>query len=112
MTRPGRIACVNPACRRTAADAGDGAAIICGKCWKLLPPAVRNRYLQLKRRERRLLKLIDKRARHGAIDRASIGAIEHRITLQMAENWQLMRDCFHRPDKPVGLDGFLKEMGL
>jgi hypothetical protein len=41
-----------------------------------------------------------------------IERIEHRITEQEAENWQLMRDYFRTSEKPLGLEGFLQEMGL
>lgn len=113
MTKPGRLPCVNPACRRTACAEQFGERdIICRKCWNLLPLAVRNRYQQLRRREKRLLRLIGRRATDGTIRREVIDRIQHRITDQAAENWQLMRDYFRTSKKPLGLEGFLQEMGL
>jgi hypothetical protein len=54
MTKPGRIACEIPFCRRTAPAEkyGDDAQIICGKCWRLADPATR-------RENRRLYRLAD-----------------------------------------------------
>ena len=42
MTRPGRIACAIPFCRRTApAEKFPDDEIICGKCWRMADPALR-----------------------------------------------------------------------
>ena len=113
MTKPGRLACVNPSCNRTASAEKFGEAdIICAKCWKLLPQALRNRYRQLRSRETRLLKLIGRRLMHHDIAPEEIIRIEHRQAALCAENWQLMRDYFRHGDKPVGLEGFLQEMGM
>jgi hypothetical protein len=113
MTKPGRLPCVNPRCRRTAPASQFGECdIICRACWKLLPQRLRDRYAQLRRREKRLSKLVEKRVMRGNIAADVIERIEHRITDQEAENWQLMRDYFRTSEKPLGLEGFLQEMGL
>ncbi|MDI1264989.1 MAG: hypothetical protein PS018_17200 [bacterium] len=114
MTRPGRLPCVNPHCGRTApADEFGDTDIVCSKCWKLLPQPVRARFRQLRRRERRLLQLIDRRLRSGApISRGTASYLEGRITSAFAENWQLIRDYFRVSEKPLGLEGFLQEVGL
>jgi hypothetical protein len=72
---------------------------------------LRDRYAQLRRREKRLLKLVEKRVMRGNIRPEMIERIEHRITDQEAENWQLMRDYFRTSERPLGLEGFLQEMG-
>lgn len=43
MTKPGRIACEGIGCRRTASAEkyGPETKIICGKCWRLAPKALR-----------------------------------------------------------------------
>lgn len=113
MTKPGRLPCVNPACRRTAcAEQFGDVDIICAKCWRVLPLPLRTRYQQLARRQKRLLKLIERRVMRGDIAPETIERIEHRLTDHLAENWQLMRDYFRTSKKPLGLEGFLQEMGL
>ncbi len=51
MTRPGRIRCEAVGCRRTAAAAkySPDTIIICGKCWRLAPRALRLRRLAAER---------------------------------------------------------------
>lgn len=114
MTKPGRIPCINPNCRRTApADKCEpGSEIVCHKCWKLLPKAITNRYRTLHRRERKLLKLIEK-----SIGKRSIGTVRYARLKGMIEelrwkNWQEIRAYLVRPEKPIGLEGFLEEMGM
>ena len=54
MTKPGRIPCIVPGCRRTAPDNGEYAQeIICGKHWRLIPKHQRKRYQKLARIVRR-----------------------------------------------------------
>lgn len=74
MTRPGRIPCEVPFCRRTAPAAkfGEGARIICQKHSKLADPRVR-----------RIYKLARRRARKNPNDEAA-----HRIWDRM---WERMR---------------------
>jgi hypothetical protein len=113
MTKPGRLPCVNPACRRTAsAEQFGDSDIICAKCFKMLPRAIRDRYQQLRRREKRLLKFIERRVLRNGIRPELVNGIEHLFAAQLAENWQLMRDYFRYGKKPLGLEGFLQEMGL
>lgn len=52
MTKPGRIPCVVPFCRRTADEAKypSGTVIICGKHWRLAPASWRRRRSKLERR--------------------------------------------------------------
>lgn len=54
MTKPGRIPCVVPFCRRTADAAKfEGCEIICGKHWRMASGTLRRRHSRLIRRYRR-----------------------------------------------------------
>jgi hypothetical protein len=51
MTKPGRIPCCVPFCRRTARDEGiKGQEVICGKHWRLADRTLTRRYKRLQRR--------------------------------------------------------------
>jgi hypothetical protein len=110
----GRIRCINPRCRRTAAveKHPDSDEIVCGKCWRSVPLALRSGLRALEKRERRVLRLIDRRVAVGAISERTI---EHLRTMFVARHdaiWQRIRNYFVVPDKPAGLEGFLAEIGL
>lgn len=106
-----RIPCLNQRCRRTAPSEkyGPDAEIVCGKCWKLLPKAVSDRYRRLKRLRRRLERLARARIRKGGTLPDGFGVALDR---QMAANWAEIHNYFVQPEKPVGLDAFLEEMGM
>ncbi len=109
-----RIPCLNPRCRRTA-PAGKyepGEEIVCGRCWKLLPKRVTDTYKALNRHERRLLRLVERRVARRTITREKIDEIRRRMEARKARNWAEIRSYFLRPEKPVGLDNFLKEVGF
>lgn len=55
MTKPGRIPCEVPFCRRTAdaAKYPEGTRIICGKHWRTAPVTWRARWGRLRKRYRR-----------------------------------------------------------
>lgn len=115
MTAPSRIPCINPRCRRTApAEKYEpGEEIICRTCFKLLPAAVAARYRALHKRERRLLRLVEKAITRGKIGEPRVLRLQGTIQGLRLKNWQAMRAYFQEPgDKPVGLDAFLEEMGL
>ena len=63
-----------PGKRTAPADEFGDSEIICAKCWKLLPQPVRSRFKQLRRREKRLLRLIDRRVRAGDIRRTLVAS--------------------------------------
>lgn len=51
MTKPGRIPCCVPFCRRTSKDDGiDGQEVICGKHYRAANKTLRRRYAKLRRR--------------------------------------------------------------
>jgi hypothetical protein len=112
--KPGRIPCINPACRRTApAEKCPGCdQIICRGCFRALPAAVRARHRALDRRGRRLNRLTEKAlARHtrcyGWL--RDLWALYDRLC---DRNWRQIRDHYLRPARPAGLDPHLEELGL
>lgn len=112
MTQPGRISCLNPNCRRTCADDGETTKMICGKCWRLLPPALREERNRFNARNRRLLRLAKKRLAAGTVSVETIEAIAERQVWQQETIWRRIEACFKAPETPVGLDSFLHEVGL
>lgn len=57
-----RIACINPNCRRTAAQEKHPGStwIICGKCYRAMPGRFRARWKALNKRSRRLPRISEK----------------------------------------------------
>lgn len=109
-----RIPCLNPRCRRTAPrdKYADSAEIVCAKCWKLLPQAVRDRYRALGRRDRRLLRRIERRVALGNISSALVERLREGLWRAHCRHWDEIRSYFLAPAKPVGLDAFLEDTGL
>lgn len=114
MIENGRILCVNPYCGRTAAveKMHDANGIVCGKCWRKLPQELRDRYRVLKRRDRRIERLALKRAAKGVVRSAQLNHLESLLRGHQQRNWSRIRNYFLRPESPIGLEGFLKEVGL
>jgi hypothetical protein len=51
MTKPGRIPCIIPFCKRTGDAAKfEGCQIICGKHWRMASPVLRRRRSKMERR--------------------------------------------------------------
>lgn len=109
-----RIPCINPRCRRTAPASRyePGEEIICRPCFRLLPKSVADRYRTLNKRERRLLRLIDKRLKAGTISADFIDDLQNRFEARRTENWLAMRAFFRPADRPEGIDAFLEEFRL
>lgn len=114
MIENGRIRCINPGCRRTASQEKhpDWNEIVCGKCWRKLPQELRDRYRALQRRDRRIGRLVMKRAAKGIAKPAQLNHMEDLLNGHQRRNWSRIRNYFLRPEKPVGLEGFLQEVGL
>lgn len=116
MTAPDRIACLNPTCRRTASRAKMGAVcseIICGKCFRALPVDMRARHRALWARLRLVRRGILRRQNVlRDISPQSAQWLEDRAVAALNEQWEDIRSYVIRPSKPVGLDGFLQEIGL
>lgn len=110
-----RLRCVNPNCRRTAAQEKfpESDSICCAKCWKLLPKKFVDRYKELARRQRKFHRKIMKLQAQGDFNHATpVHEAEYALSHMIYENWQQIRNFFVEPDGPMGLDRFLKETGL
>jgi len=109
-----RIPCINPSCRRTApADSYEpGEEIICRGCWRLLPPDLAARWKRFNRRERRLIRRIERRVARNEIPAGRVRVIGVRMEARRAVIWSEICAAFRSPEKPVGLDAFLRETGL
>lgn len=114
MIENGRILCINPCCKRTAAEEKypDCSEIVCGKCWRKLPQHLRDRHRALKKRDKRIERLVMKRAANGIAKPAQLDTLEALLNRHDHRNWSRIRNYFLTPEQPVGLEGFLKEVGL
>jgi hypothetical protein len=105
-----RIRCINPTCRRTAAqDKHPGSSqIICGKCWRAIPDRMRMRWRQLHRRWKRIERTMRKRS--------TDSTTWNRIVERLESAWdRLEADVvryFTASETPVGIEDFLKENGI
>lgn len=105
-----RIPCINPLCRRTAAqDKFPGSTqIICGKCWRAVPDRIRRRWKQLKTRWKRLERAMRKNHVHGET--------WSRVVDRLESAWdRLDADVVHyftTSETPAGIEDFLKENGI
>lgn len=97
-----RIPCINPRCGRTwPAEKCSGSEVICSKCFALQP--------DLRARYRRLSKLLRHSRRYP--QKWTPQKLERLYDLFDA-NWSKLKMSFLMPDRPIGLDVFLEEMGL
>lgn len=108
---PERIPCINPRCRRTFANDGRSGEIVCGKCFRCLPVAVRGEHRRLWREirkwERRIMRTVDE------IQASRMRGIRDRLVDHLNRHWNSdIITFFLAPEKPEGLDGFLEEVGL
>ncbi|ESW92684.1 hypothetical protein NKL07_22155 [Mesorhizobium sp. C280B] len=107
-----RIPCVNPRCRRTAAQEKfpDSHEIICGRCFRALPAAFRAEHRrcwrEINKWERRILRTAD------PLKAQRMRDICNEWVDRLNAGWIEIRRSIERPDKPVGLDAFLEEVGL
>lgn len=116
-----RVPCLNPRCGRTFKRQHEEEETICGKCWRLLPPSVRHRDRQLRRRwklvERLEAKGTGHRRRGRKFGKPNIGAPQsYTMALKMQQiwrrHWNRVRNFYLAPEKPVGLEAFFEEVGL
>ena len=109
----GRIPCVNPRCRRTAAaDKYEGnPEIICEKCFRTLPDAVRHEHRRFWREIRKWDRRIARNA--DGLKAARMHSVRERFNRMLNQHWDTdIKAYFVAPVKPVGLDAFLEEVGL
>ena len=112
MTKPGRIPCINPTCKRTApADKYEpDCEIICGKCFRALPAELRTEHRrywrEIRKWERRITRTSDEIKIQRMID------IVDKWAFKLRANWQNIREHVTEPERPAGIENFLSEMGL
>lgn len=109
-----RICCVNPRCGRTAPKDkyGESTDIICRRCWKQLPKEIADRFRTLRRRDKMLSRLVDKRFAAGTMPQYRFSMLGNLIDGQARKNWNAIRAYFRDPEKPEGLENFLADIGL
>lgn len=112
--KPGRIPCLNPRCRRTApADKyPPGTEIICGKCFRNLPKALKERHRRHERRYRKLRRAYRRREVRGTLPGLVGGRFGHTACKVLDASWVRIRRYYREPERPHGLDAFLEEAGL
>ncbi|MDQ0135724.1 hypothetical protein J2T08_003645 [Neorhizobium galegae] len=109
-----RIPCLNPNCRRTAAQEKypNSSNIICGKCWKAMPAEFRRRWKTLKSRDRRLGRIHNKTAYRRQEREEQWG----RIATRFDRAWEALDlsiiHYFTASEAPIGIEDFLKENGI
>jgi len=109
-----RIPCINPRCRRTA-PAGryaPGTEIICGKCLRALPKELRDRFRLIRRSLRTLERRVRRAVAQGRFTPEGGDVMIGRGLRRQDETWARIKAYYETPDKPVGLDAHLEEIGL
>jgi len=106
-----RTPCINPRCRRTFKAEEHGGEVVCGKCFRTLPEAVRNEHRgywrEIRKWDRRITRTGDE------LKIARMRAISSRIERRLAQHWDReIKPFFVAPQKPAGLDAFIEEIGL
>lgn len=105
-----RIPCINQRCGRTSKADGSGE-MICGKCFRALPVAMRRRDRQCRRRLTGLRRKIE--IKIAKVENWSRLGRMHDAALRLFyRNWERMRLYYVEPERPAGLDTFLEEVGL
>ncbi|MBD9539968.1 hypothetical protein IB276_10945 [Ensifer sp. ENS04] len=109
-----RIACINPTCRRTAPRAKfpDSRYIICRGCWNKLPALIKDRWNAIKTRHRIFQRLIRKPKFSADARLEQWRRVDRRMTLAEHALDASILHFFEAGQDPVGLDNFMKEIGL
>ncbi len=104
---PGRVGCVNPICGRTEAQEKfpGCTSIICDACFKQVPD-LRREFRELWASYRKVERAA--RRRGEAKTSRALWIIGRRIDA----NWRAIEAAFTAPEKPEGLEQFLKEVGF
>ena len=110
MLAADRTPCINPRCRRTFKREHDGE-MICGKCFRMLPEAVRKEHRgywrEIRKWDRRIARTSDE------LKIPRMRAIRRQVSFNLSEHWDAhIKAPLLAPDKPAGLDTFLEEVGL
>lgn len=106
-----RTPCINPSCRRTGPADKFPGEMICGKCFRTLPAAVRadhRRYWrEIRKWQRRIARTGDE------LTAVRMRGVVDRLFRVLGLHWdQQIKPLFVAPVKPEGLDAFLEEVGL
>lgn len=106
-----RAPCINPRCQRTGPADKFPGEMICGKCFRTLPDAVRKEHRrywrEIRKWERRITRTGDQ------MKLVKMHNIVWRLTHLLNRHWESeIRARFLAPEKPEGLDAFLDEIGL
>lgn len=112
MTKPGRIPCINPTCKRTASveKHPDSDEIICGKCFKALPAELRAEHQRCWREMNKWRRRITRTSDEIRLHRMAM--VLYRAHEHLMANWSKIREHVIEPDRPAGIDTFLSEMGM
>ncbi|MGS1095821.1 hypothetical protein ACVCNR_14685 [Aquamicrobium terrae] len=106
-----RTSCINPRCNRTYKQEHEGQEVICGKCFRSLPDAVRTNHRRYWREYRKWDRRI-KRTRD-ELKILHMRVIRDRFGTMIDCHWDAeIKPYFLSPEKPEGLDAFLEEVGL
>jgi len=106
-----RTPCINPRCRRTFKADDAGSEVVCGKCFRTLPAAVRaahrGYWCEYRKWDRRIARTGDE------LRIARMRDIRNRLSARLNTHWvAVIKPFFLAPEKPEGLDAFLEEVGL
>ncbi|RWO23300.1 hypothetical protein [Mesorhizobium sp.] len=106
-----RVPCINPRCRRTFKREHDSQETICGKCFRMLPEAVRKEHRgywrEIRKWDRRIARTSDE------LKIVRMRAIRERASYYLGTHWDaFIKGPLLAPDKPAGLETFLEEIGL
>lgn len=106
-----RVSCINPRCRRTFKADDGGGEVICGKCFRGLPEAVRaehrSYWREIRKWDRRIVRTGDE------LKIARMRAVRDTLQMRLHLHWDTyIKSPLLAPVKPAGLDAFLEEVGL
>lgn len=110
IVKEGRTPCINPRCRRTADATKFPDEMICGTCFRALPLPLRAEFRLAWREYRKWNKRYFRTS--DEIKKARIGDIVGRWAFRIDSAWINIRNEVIKPEKPAGIDAFLKEAGL
>lgn len=106
-----RTPCINPRCRRTFKADDGGGEVVCGKCFRMVPEAVRKEHRGYWREIRKWDRRIKRTGDELKITR--MRAVRDTLSMRLNLHWDAkIKAFFLTPDKPEGLDAFLEEVGL
>jgi len=106
-----RIACINPHCRRTFKAEEHSSEVICRKCFRSLPEHVRKEH----RSYWREIRMWDRRSKRTGDELriTKMIALRDRVSFRLGRHWDtVIKPFFTQPEKPMGLESFLEDVGL